>query len=456
MSKLAKRLGLSALAWGIALIGAEEVARAQAPPAYRAEFLGPVLGVRRLSASGLVIGSTIVDGNVRGFVASSGAGVSLLPLPPGMRSSVANDVNAAGVVVGVVGAEYSPEFGSRAIVWRPDGAGGYSVQELGALPGQSISVATALNDVGDIVGSSSDGTYRYPVLFTSEGGVIDLRATGVFDPQAVNNRRVVVDRSFTVKRLHLDDFTVEDLGVPVGLPSRYVATTAAAINESNQVAGLAILATSTSCDRQAARFTDGIGWEILSGCGTANSAVDINERGDVVMRLNLSLGVRLEGVGSFVIEDLIVNDVGHWYVLYSQGVAINDSRQIALTANNTTTGEVGVLLLTPIEPSGLALSAPTPGVAGEPNVLDATGAAPGAVVLFVAGLAPGATSVPGCADLVLGIAAPRFLGARAADAGGTASLSLFVPRRASGVSVRFQAVDRNACLASGVVVHAFP
>ncbi len=40
----------------------------------------------------------------------------------------------------------------------------------------------------------------------------------------------------------------------------------------------------------------------------------MNEQGDVVMPLNVAPYVRFEGLGTFLVEDLIVNDVGHWYV----------------------------------------------------------------------------------------------------------------------------------------------
>ncbi len=320
-------------------------------PAWTVEYLGAGQGASAMNESAQVVGSTTVAPGIRGWVASAATGLALLPLPPGMVSSWAKDINDAGVIVGAVGPSYTPEFGGQATAWVPDGAGGYTIVVLGTLPGDVLSDATALNNLGDIVGFSSDGTYRYPVLFSLDAAPQDLRWTGIFDPRDVNDHRFVVDASFTVKRLDLDTMEVVDLGVPPGPPS-YLATSAAAINESNQVAGLAITASNPNCDRYAACYTEGAGWEILSQCGYANGGQDLNDRGDVVMRLNLAPHVRLEGLGTFPIEDLIVNDVGHWYLVNSFGLAINNARQMVVWGHNPGTGQDGILLLTPVTVPG--------------------------------------------------------------------------------------------------------
>ncbi|HVS09096.1 MAG TPA: hypothetical protein VMS76_04410, partial [Planctomycetota bacterium] len=329
---------------------------AQAPPKYQAELLGAAINASAMNSSGQVIGTTNgSSGNLRGWIASSGSPLTELPLPPGRISSYANDITDQGLIAGAVGSAYSPEFSGVAAAWYPNGSGGYTVVELGKLPGHVGSNATALNDAGDIVGWSSNGTYRWPVLFTAPSGILDLTSTGIFDPHAINEKRVVADSSFTVKLLDLNTMAVTDLGVPTGYPSNYLATSAAAINESNQVAGLAILTTSTSCDRQAARHTPGIGWKIFSSCGKYNGAVDINDLGDVVMQLNLYPHVRFQGLGTFRIEDLIDAPVGHWYVINGYGLAINNARQMAVPATNQVTGQSGMLLLTPENAVGTPL-----------------------------------------------------------------------------------------------------
>lgn len=336
-------LFLVSTAW----FGMAPLAASADPPSYRARFLTPgisTVGATAMNEAGSVVGwSTTGSG---GWVAHAGGVAVLLPLPPGAQHSFPNDINDGGVIVGAVGPTAYPEFGGQAAAWIPNGAGGYTVLVFGTLPGHVTSYASALNNVGDVVGYSSNGTFRYPVLFTGPGGPQDLSSTGIFDPADINDQRVLIDQSFTSKRLNLNTMEVEDLGVPAGPPT-YLATRGATINESGQVAGAAIYACCPNCDRVAARFSDGVGWEVLSGCGQSNGASFINDLGDVVMRLNVAPYVRFQDSGTFRIEDLIVADVGYWYVINRAG-PINNSRQMAVPARNLVTNQTGVILLTPV------------------------------------------------------------------------------------------------------------
>ena len=59
------------------------------------------------------------------------------------------------------------------------------------------------------------------------------------------------------------------------------------------------------------------------------TAGDINDQGDMVVLLTLAPFVRFEGLGTWAIEDMIQNTVGHWYPFnYSTG-RINGARLIA-------------------------------------------------------------------------------------------------------------------------------
>jgi hypothetical protein len=236
-----------------------------------------------------------------------------------------------------------------AAAWVPNGAGGYDIVQYGTLPGEIGSVATAVNNLGDVIGHSYDGTFRTAVLFTAPGGIQDLSQTGIFDPVDINDHRVLIDHSFTCKRLDLDTMEVQELGVPETEPGEisYASSRGEAINESGQVAGSVRLAVSGNCDHQAARYTDGVGWEVLSGCGSTNSAWDMNDLGDIVMRLNVAPYVHFQGIGTFLIEDLIVAETGHWYVINGYGLTINNARQMAVPVSNSVTGEGGIILLTP-------------------------------------------------------------------------------------------------------------
>lgn len=312
-------------------------------PHYDVELLG-TWKPYRLSDTGQIIGNDTVSGAQRGFVVPLGQARVLLPLPAGMASSIALDINELGTVVGAVSASSSPEFGARAVAWDPNGSGGYTPRLLGALPGQAIGQATAVNNLGDIVGYSSDGTYRYAVVFTAPGGVLNLNGLGIFDPSDINDQRVLVDHSATTKRLDLDTMVVENLGVP---PGGFMFTTAVAVNDEGQVGGLGILSCCAPSDRVAARYTDGIGWELFSTNGVNNGVSDMNEAGDVVMVIGTACYVRFDGLGTFLIEDLINNTVGHWFVSRLSGLTINSAGWIAGFGINQDTGQSGTILLRP-------------------------------------------------------------------------------------------------------------
>ncbi|MCE9594013.1 MAG: hypothetical protein K8S98_07465 [Planctomycetes bacterium] len=320
-------------------------------PVYRAEFLGSVLGVARMNAGGEIVGTdTSAFGGVRGWVASSGSPAVALPLPPGRLTSWAHDINDLGVIVGAVSSSsFSPEFGGIAAKWVPNGSGGYTVVEFGKLSGHVRSDALGVNDAGDVIGFSADSQFRYPVLFTGLSGIQNLTATGLFDPQKINEQRVLVD--VTGKRMDLDTLVVENLGLPAG---SYLATNCYSINELGQVSGAAILSTGTSCVQVAARYTDVVGWETYGGCGPSNGVADLNDLGDMLLRLGLDPYVRFEGLGAFRIEDLIAAPVGHWFV-QKFGMGINDTQQIAICALNQVTGENGLVLLTRETPVGTTL-----------------------------------------------------------------------------------------------------
>jgi hypothetical protein len=314
-------------------------------PSYRARFITPGIGAINAAAmnqAGDVVGTISSGPGTGAWVSHAGAAAVFLPLPPGVDFGYANCINDAGVVVGSVGFAY-PGYG-RAVAWIPDASGGYTIRELGMLAGHVHSDATAINNVGDIVGWSSNGTFRSPVLFSAPGGIQDLLPTGVFDPKDINDHRVLVDTTF--KRLDLNTMSVESPGLP---GPNYRSCTGEAINESGRVAGSVILATGTACDHEAAFFSDEGGWEVLSGCGPANSVWDLNDLGDVVMRLNLAPYVRFEGIGTFLIEDLIVADAGHWSVINGYGLTINNARQMAVPATNSATSQSGIILLTPFQ-----------------------------------------------------------------------------------------------------------
>lgn len=330
------------------------LSRAQTP-IYDVEFIGATTGLTDLNDYGCMIGTApLAPASERGWVASRTQSITPLPLPPGRISSRVYDINNAGQIVGSVSsASYAdPGFGGVAALWTPSGAGGYVVQELGKLPGDIGSVAKALNELGDIVGFSQ-GAYQRAVWLSAPGGVLDLTFTGAFDPVAINNQRQVVCYSTRCARLNLNTFALEDLGLP---PGSFASTLGRSINEAGQIAGVAI-STSSTCYRFAARYSDGVGWQLLSTCGANNGAGSINERGDVTFWNVASALVQLEGSGVWATQSLISAPVGSWFLGALAVGQINDSRQIATFASNPTTGQAGIVLLVPRGEVGAPLCA---------------------------------------------------------------------------------------------------
>ena len=425
---------------------------AQSPPQCSVTFLGPAQSVSALSETGVVVGQANVGAATRAWVASAASPLALLPLLAGDQSSWALDVNEQGVIVGAVSVQISPEFQGRAAKWLPDGKGGYTVHELGKLPGHIGSVATALDNQGDIVGYSKTGMFRYAVLFSAPGGVLDLNPLGVFDPQAINDQRQMVDKQ--CKRLDLDTMIVESFPLPSGPPA-YQAATGYAINELGQIAGTAVLASSTSCVYQAARHMDDFGWQLLSPCSSIANAHDINDLGDVLFQWNLIYNiVHLEGLGDFSPQQLVSPDAGPWSVISSFNMDINDARQLAVIATDTSTGVTGAALLTPIGSPAADLGHAGPGPAqlavfgdlssGGHADLTLWGAPEAGLVFVAAGLteAPtafkGGTLVPVPILLLLPLAT-----------GPTGTAHATVPGGGGPLSIDLQAVFADATLPGG-------
>ncbi len=427
---------------------------AQSPPSCSVTFLGAAQSITALSEAGVVVGQLSVAGNTRGWVASATSALTLLPLPAGDKSSWALDINEQGVIVGAVSTFLSPEFFGRAAQWLPDGMGGYTVHELGKLPGHSGSIATALNNVGDIVGWSNSGMFRYAVLFSAPGGVLDLNPLGVFDPQAINDQRQMLDKQ--CRRLDLDTMTLDTFGTPPG-PINYQATTGYSINELGQIAGTAVLATSTNCVYQAARHMDDYGWQLLSPCSPLANAYDINDLGDVIYQAFLTTNIlHLEGLGEFNAQQLVAPGAGPWSIVQSFSMDINDARQLAAIATNTVTGVTGAVLLTPLGvcQADLGFSGPGPSKlsacggdlsSGTSANLTLWGGPEAGTVFLLAGISATPTPYKGGTLVPL----PLLLLTNVST-GPTGTLVLLIPGGGGPASLFVQGVLMDASLPGGV------
>lgn len=111
-------------------------------------------------------------------------------LPNGERYSVAHAVNNVGTFGQIVGKAKNSSGNDRAFLWSQGGGG---LQDLGTLPGRSASAANDINDSGQVVG---DSQYR-PFIWTSDDGMQDLGTLGgsVGHAWAINDDGQIVGSS---------------------------------------------------------------------------------------------------------------------------------------------------------------------------------------------------------------------------------------------------------------------
>src|SRR6266545_5119175 len=121
--------------------------------------------IRGFNDAGQLVGGSISFGvGHRGFLLTATRLEQIAGLP-GTDHSTAFAINERGDVAGTSG---SPS-GARAVVWR-----GGIIQDLGVLSGDSQSEAVAINNVGEVVGRSSSGAASRAVLWTASGAIQSL------------------------------------------------------------------------------------------------------------------------------------------------------------------------------------------------------------------------------------------------------------------------------------------
>jgi len=137
--------------WFLGFVACGSVASA-VPPSYEVQFLGARYTATAINELGSVVGNLDVDGTrLRAAISHNGLPFELLPLPPGMETSRAHDINDEGVIVGAVCPNQYVITQPLAALWRPVG-NSYEVELLGVLTGDSYSSAYAINTQGDVVG----------------------------------------------------------------------------------------------------------------------------------------------------------------------------------------------------------------------------------------------------------------------------------------------------------------
>lgn len=122
-----------------------------------------------ISDDGTVVGKWLTaEGETRPFAWTQADGMRDLAAP-GFVHTEATAVNAGGEIAGL---GLSSSTGTlRALIWSPSGA----AREIGTLPGDLESVASAMNSLGHVVGISWKGTSPYRAFLWIPGtGMRDL------------------------------------------------------------------------------------------------------------------------------------------------------------------------------------------------------------------------------------------------------------------------------------------
>ena len=205
-----------------------------AKPRYTVTDLGTLGGASEafaISNNGQVAGKYLAGNNYQAFLWNDGVMQGLGTL--GGDSSVALGVNDAGQVVGY---SYNGSGRQRAFLWQ-NGA----MQDLGTFPGGSVSLATGINNAGQVVGHSDNAAYKLHA-FVWNGSMGDLGTLGG-------------DHSYGY-----------------------------GINDNGQAVGASHLAAYPDLTNHAFRWSGGM--QDLGTLGWAHSlAYGINDNGDVVGRL---------------------------------------------------------------------------------------------------------------------------------------------------------------------------
>lgn len=190
-----------------------------------------------------------------GFRWADGVMTALPPFPGGLNS-YATAVNNRGEIVGwAENAVQDPTCDTavqtlqfRAVIWEPDG----SVKELPPLPGDSTSAATAINDLGQVVGISGacgiavGGVSAAHSVLWQNGVPSEIANLGGHTwntPTAINNQGTVVGFSLPAGQdgtRNFEAFLWTQAGglVRVGKLPGDIRAEALGVNEKNQVVGL--------------------------------------------------------------------------------------------------------------------------------------------------------------------------------------------------------------------------
>jgi probable HAF family extracellular repeat protein len=287
-----------------------------------------------------------------------GSATAALPSLGGYLNGV-SDINNSAVIVGYSNSPATPPLSSLARAVRFVGG---QIEDLGVTPNNQ-STASAVNDLGQIVGAGRFESGYHAFLWNSPGDIVVLGSLGgaVSNALDINNSGIVVGSSQLAPTpdglISSVAFVYKD-GLMTGLDVfGSLNSSASAINDRGQIVG----AFETDDGESHPFLFDSLsGLRDLGASGLDSSAYDINEQGVI---LGHSERVADSGVqyaflydavnGTRFLEDLIGPNTG-WSNLTAH--SINNRGQIL--GQGIINGESHVFLATPTpEPATLALSA---------------------------------------------------------------------------------------------------
>jgi probable HAF family extracellular repeat protein len=205
---------------------------------------------------------------------------------PGHKDSGAIAINDSGAVVGSSMSDYNRR---RAFLWR-DG----TMHDLGRLPGFEGCEATAINNSGHVLGYCTD-EHRLHTFLWHDGHMQDLGVIGQGGPgtgsplrewvypEVLNDRDQIVVRTRSSvggndRPFLWQDGKFTELGTLPGGEHEYLW--GEAINNHGQVIGSSTNQQSETFFTRACLWQDGAMTNI--GHGRASTAMDINDRGQIV------------------------------------------------------------------------------------------------------------------------------------------------------------------------------